>query len=173
MILGGGRVDRLIVAGVITGAYGVKGWLKVRSFTEPGENLLAYAPWRLARDATEQTREVVAGRVHGAGLVVQLAGVSDRDQAEALSGREIFVPRSALPEPGENEYYHADLMGLEVVNLEGVAFGRVAWVMETGANDVLVVSGDRERLVPFILGAAVRSVNLVERRIVVDWDADF
>lgn len=166
-------MERRIVVGKITGVYGVRGWVKIRSFTDPEENILAYAPWRLDSAQSGPEFRVRDARMHGAGLVAQLEGVADRDQAAALVGRHISVPRSRLPELGEGEYYQTDLLGMQVVNREGLDFGRVEQIMETGANDVLVVSGDRERLIPFTVGQAVCEVNLAEKRILVDWDADF
>lgn len=166
-------MERRVVVGKITGVYGVKGWVKIRSFTDPEENILAYVPWRLDSAQPGPEIRVLDGRLHGGGLVAQLEGVADRDQAATLVGRHISVPRARLPELGEGEYYQTDLLGMNVVNLEGLEFGRVEQIMETGANDVLVVLGDRERLIPFTPGQAVREVNLAEQRILVDWDADF
>ncbi|HLF97900.1 MAG TPA: ribosome maturation factor RimM [Methylococcaceae bacterium] len=166
-------MERRVVVGKVAGVYGVKGWVKIRSFTAPEENIFAYAPWQM--DGTPPLPEVriVDGRRHGSGLVAQLEGIADRDQAATLVGRYISVPRSRLPAPGEGEYYQTDLLGMRVVNLAGVEFGHVDQIMETGANDVLVVMGDRERLIPFTLGQAVREVDLAEQRILVDWEADF
>lgn len=164
-------MERRIVVGKITGVYGIKGWVKVRSFTEPGKNIFAYAPWHL--DGTEQEFGVLNGRSHGSSWVAQVEGITDREQAATLVGRSISVPRSRLPEPGEGEYYQTDLLGMDVVNLDGVELGRVDQIMETGANDVLVVMGDRERLIPFTRGQAIREVDVAQRRIRVDWDADF
>jgi 16S rRNA processing protein RimM len=166
-------VERRIVVGKIAGVYGVKGWVKVRSFTKPEENILDYAPWHLEGVGLAFDVRVLDGRKHGSGLITHLEGVTDRDQAARLVGREITVPRECLPELEAGEYYWTDLLGLRVVNLDGVEFGLVAQIMETGANDVLVVAGERERLIPYIQGQAVREVDLAAGRILVDWDADF
>jgi 16S rRNA processing protein RimM len=166
-------MERRVVVGKIAGVYGVKGWVKVRSYTEPKENILDYAPWRLEGGDTPIEVRVLAGKAHGAGIVAQLEAMTDRDQAARLVGREISVLRECLPNLPEGEFYWMDLVGLRVVNLEGAEFGRVVQIMETGANDVLVVAGDRERLIPFALGQAVRQVDLAGGRILVDWDADF
>lgn len=166
-------MERRVVVGKIAGVYGVKGWVKIRSFTGPEENIFTYVPWRLENMTPALELRVLDGRFHGSGLVALLEGITDRDQAAKLVGQHISVPRACLPELGEGEYYQTDLLGMRVVNLEGVEFGRVDQIMETGANDVLVVVGERERLVPFLLGQAVREVNLAEQRILVDWDADF
>lgn len=166
-------MERRVVVGKVAGVYGVKGWVKIRSFTEPEENIFNYAPWRLESMTPALELRVLDGRFHGSGLVAQLEGITDRDQAAKLVGQYIFVPRACLPELGEGEYYQTDLLGMRVVNLDGVEFGHVDQIMETGANDVLVVIGKRERLIPFVLGQAVREVDLAEKRILVDWDADF
>jgi 16S rRNA processing protein RimM len=166
-------VERRVIVGKISGVFGVKGWVKIRSFTDPQENIFAYAPWRLDGMSPARELRVLDGRFHGSGLVAQLDGYTDREQAATLVSQEISVPRDCLPEPAEGEYYQADLIGLRVVNVDGTEFGHVDQIMETGANDVLVVLGDRERLIPFTLGQAVREVNLAEKRILVDWDADF
>jgi len=159
--------------GRVSGVYGVRGWLKVRSDCEPAERLLDYSPWQLESAAGWRSYAVEEGRAHGQGLVVKLAGVADRDQARALGGADIAVLRSQLPALEADEYYWNDLVGLGVVTVEGEALGRVTGLMATGANDVLVVSGDRERLIPFIPDQVVVEVDAQSRRIEVDWDPDF
>lgn len=165
--------DPAVVVGRVSGAFGVRGWVKAVSFTDPPLNLAAYRPWILRRCDAELRVDVLEGREHGSSVVVRLQGVETREQAEALKGFEVTVRRSQLPPPAPGEYYRVDLIGLRVTNLEGVEFGEVVDVMETGANDVLVVRGDRERLVPFVQGEFVKSVNLAESRMVVDWDPEF
>ena len=114
------------------------------------------------------------GRPQGKGLVACLPGVDDRDTAAALVGSDIHVAREQLPPPGKDEYYWVDLEGLEVVTTEGAALGRVSHLFATGANDVVVVrDGARERLIPFVQGSYVRSVDLSGGRMVVDWDPEF
>ncbi len=164
--------QRLLV-GRIAGAYGVRGWVRVTSFTDPVDNILTYSPWWI--DRGDHSEDVIPrnGRVHGRGVVVRIDGVDDRDEAAALRGAEITVDRDRLPPAGDDRYYWADLVGLRVVNADGVEFGRVDRLMETGANDVLVIHGDRERLVPFVPGRVVRQVDLDSGTIVVDWDAGF
>jgi 16S rRNA processing protein RimM len=165
---------RRILVGRIHGAFGVRGELKLESLTEPESNVLRYQPW-IVRDAQGREREVqgARGRAANRGLVVTLPGVEDRDAAELLRGAEVFVPRSALPPPKPGEFYWVDLEGMRVANLEGVDFGTVHAVFSNGANDVMVVRGDRERLVPFARPDFVRELDFEGGRIVVDWDADF
>jgi 16S rRNA processing protein RimM len=162
-----------VVVGRIEGAYGVKGWVRVRSFTDPPDNLQNYAPWqlRLARGPRECER--LAMRAHGKGYVAQLAGVEDRDAAAALGGVEIEVPRECLEPVTDGEFYWNDLIGLEVETLTGDRLGQVQRMMETGANDVMVVTGERRRLIPFVHGGVVREVDLEAGTIRVDWDPDF
>lgn len=165
---------RRILLGRIHGAFGVRGELKLESFTEPAAQILRYQPWTV-RDPQGREREIpgARGRNTAKGVVLQLPGVEDRDAAEALRGSEVFVPRSALPPPGPGEYYWVDLEGLRVVNLEGADFGTVSHLFSTGANDVLVAQGDRERMIPFVEPDYIRSVDFDAGVVTVDWDADF
>ena len=166
------KSERMIALGRFTGAFGVRGELKVESWTDPRDAIFRYQPWTLVRAAESTPLAGVRGRTHGQGLVASVPGVADRDAAERLHGYEISVPRSALPPPKAGEYYWVDLEGLDVANLEGVAFGKVSHLLDTGANHVLVVQGERERLVPFVQPHLV-SVDFEAGRIVVEWDADF
>ena len=169
--------DRVVI-GRISGLHGVRGWVKLYSHTDPRDNLLAYRTVELGRaDAGGATRwtpaELRDGRRQGKTLVARIAGVEDRDEAAAWVGAEIAVRREALPAPDEDEYYWVDLIGLAVENTGGERLGTVASLIETGAHDVLVVDGDRERLIPFAVGPIVREVDLAAGRIVVDWEADY
>lgn len=165
---------RRILVGRIHGAFGVRGEVKLESLTEPQGNLMRYQPWIL-RDAAGREREVSGAKARpgGKGLIGTLPGVEDRDAAEALRGAELFVPRSALPPPKDGEFYWIDLEGLRVENLDGVDFGKAAFVFSNGANDVLLVRGDRERMIPWIRPDFVRELDFDAGRILVDWDADF
>lgn len=165
---------RRILVGRIHGAFGVRGEVKLESLTEPPGNLVRYQPWIL-RDAVGREREVsgAKARVGGKGLIGTLPGIEDRDAADALRGAELFVPRSALPPPKDGEFYWIDLEGLRVENLDGVDFGRAAFVFSNGANDVLVVRGDRERMIPWLRPDFIRALDFDAGRIVVDWDAEF
>ncbi|HEY9400198.1 MAG TPA: ribosome maturation factor RimM [Luteimonas sp.] len=164
----------MLLLGRVHGAFGVRGELKFESFTEPRSAVLRYQPW-LLRDAQGREREAgqARGRETAKGLVVTLPGVDDRDAAEALRGAEVYAPRSALPPPKPGEYYWVDLEGLRVVNLEGADFGIVSHLFSTGANDVLVAHGDRERMIPFLEPDYIKSVDFDAGVVTVDWDADF
>jgi 16S rRNA processing protein RimM len=162
-----------IVVGRVLKPHGVRGWVKVASYTEPPDNLAAYRPWLLANGSTWEAVEVDQIQAQPKGFLVRLDGCEDRDAAERLSGREIAVPRACLPAADPDEAYWFDLIGLDVVTPDGEALGRVERILETGANDVLVVRSEaRERLVPFIDGV-VREVDLEAGRLVAVWDPDF
>ena len=168
------ETQRRILLGRIVGAFGVRGELKLESFTEPKAAIFRYQPWTL-RDARGRERALqgARGRETPKGVVAVLPEVDDRDAAEALRGTEIWAPRSALPPPKDGEYYWIDLEGLRVANTEGVEFGRVSHLFSTGANDVLVVQGERERMIPFAMPDYVVSIDFDAQSIVVDWDPDF
>ncbi len=169
----GERSGARVVVGRIEGAYGVKGWVRVRSFTDPPANILAYEPWYLLRAQGPQDCDRLDARAHGKGFVARLAGIDDRDAAAALAGTEIEVPRDCLAPASAGEYYWNDLLGLDVITLTGQQLGKVETIMATGANDVMVLAGDRRRLIPFVHGSVVQSVDLDAREIRVDWDPDF
>ncbi len=164
----------MILVGRIHGAFGVRGEVKLESFTEPKSAILRYQPWTL-RDArgAEHALACASGRETAKGLVAVLPDVADRDAAEALRGTEVYVARSVLPPPRPGEYYWIDLEGLRVVNVDGADFGTVSHLFATGANDVLVAQGERERLIPFLEPDYIRSVDFDARVVTVDWDAEF
>jgi 16S rRNA processing protein RimM len=163
--------ERIVRLGEIAGVYGVRGWVKVLSFTEPRSNLFDYTDWLLDRAGRCRSVRLEAGREKGRSLVAKLAGVDDRDAALALIGTGIAVRRSELPEPAAGEFYWADLEGLEVRTTAGEVLGRVERLVATGANDVLVLDG--ERMIPFVRGPIVSDIDLAAGRIVVDWDASY
>lgn len=158
--------------GRITGAFGVRGEIRIESWTDPPSSIFRYQPWSLVRGEQAMQLAGVRGKAHGDSLVACVPGLVDRDAAAQMAGWEIRVARSALPPPKAGEYYWVDLQGLDVVNVEGVALGSVDSLFDTGANLVLVVRGDRERLIPFV-HPHLQSVDMSARLIVVDWDADF
>jgi len=165
---------RRILLGRVHGAFGVRGELKLESFTEPANAILRYQPWIL-RDAQGRERELAGarGRLTAKGIVATFPEVADRDAAEALRGSEVWVARSALPPPQPGEYYWVDLEGLRVVNREGVDFGRVSHLFSTGANDVLVAEGERERMIPFLQPDYIVSIDFDAGLVTVDWDPEF
>jgi 16S rRNA processing protein RimM len=161
-----------IVLGRISGVFGVKGWVKVFSYTEPREAVLKYECWLLGHEGKWQSAKVAEGQRHGKTVVVRIDGFEDRDQAATLVGTEIGVPREELPETEEGQYYWSDLEGLRVVRSDGSELGKLAYLLETGAHDVMVIKGDQERLVPFVKDDVVIDVDLAAGVITVDWDWD-
>lgn len=166
--------EKFVLLGKVVGVHGVRGELKLESYTEPRTQIFRYMPWRMRSAAGETVVEGGRGRAQGKGIVAELPGVTDRDAAAALVGTEIWVARSVLPKAAPGEYYWADLEGLEVVTVEGRALGRVSHLIATGSNDVLVVrDAERERLIPFLPGRFVTAVDLDGGLITVDWDPEF
>jgi 16S rRNA processing protein RimM len=164
--------DDLICVGHILGAQGIKGWVRVFSNTSPRDNIVNYSPWFLEQGSEMRPVEV-SGRAQGKNVLAQLEGCDDRNLAEALTGCRIFIDRAQLPALQEGDYYWSDLVGLQVESLQGEALGEVASLIETGADDVLVLQGERERLIPFVLGDIVHEVDIDRKRMVVDWLPDY
>lgn len=166
-----------VTLGKIAGVFGVQGWVRVRSYSDPQGNLLRYKRWFLKGPLEREVR-VVQGREQVGGLVVQLGGengtpITDRDVAARLIGSEIEVPREDLPRLKRGEFYWVDLVGLEVRNVDDAVLGKVEYVTDNGAQAVLALGGERERLIPFVRGPIVQSVDLKAGRIVVDWSPDW
>lgn len=166
-------VRRWIGLGEVSAVFGVKGWIKVIAYTAERANILNYNPWCLQRQNEYVEYEVIDGCCHGKRIVVKLNTVDSREDAALLIGSKIVIDRAQLAPLRSDEFYWADLVGLEVVTVSNEVLGAVEYLMETGANDVLVIKGERERLIPFIHGQTVKEVDLNANKIVVDWDADY
>ncbi len=163
----------MVVMGKVVGAQGIQGWVKVQTFTEYLDSLLDYDTWYVGSEQAWHPMQVLEANVHGKVLIAKLEGILDRTAAEKYKGQLIAVHRADLPEQPEGEYYWSDLVGLSVENLAGEAFGIVDSLLETGANDVLVVKGERgETLMPFI-ASVIQHVDLKKKLIQVDWQADY
>lgn len=162
-----------IHVGDISGVFGLKGWVKIFSYTEPRENILSYKAWELRKNGVNKPIKVTDGQRQGKNVVAQLEGIDDRNAAESIVGWEIYIARDQLPDLAADEYYWTDLAGLKVFTTEDKELGVVDHLFETGANDVLVVIGDRERLIPFLMGQTILEVDLKNNRLTVDWDPDF
>ena len=159
--------------GRVTVPFGVKGWVKIHTLTADPESLCDYPVWRLGRNGSWREVRVLSSKLQGNVLVAQLEGVTDRDAAAALRGSDVAVPRSELPAAQDGEFYWADLIGLKVVNAARYEFGRVERILQTGANDVLVVKGGTgETLIPFIAGV-IKAVQVAAGEIEVDWGEDY
>jgi len=170
---GPSHATRPILLGRISGVFGVRGEVKIESWTDPREAIFRYQPWTLVRGGVSSVLAGVRGRNHRQALVASVPGIDDRDRAQELAGSEISVPRNALPPPKPGEYYWVDLEGLNVLTVEGISLGIVSHLFDTGANPVLVVQGGRERLIPFVQPQYVTEVDFETGRIVVDWDPEF
>jgi len=159
--------------GEVIGLFGVRGWVKVYSYTRPTEGILAYRCWQVHVQGEWRAFEVAEAHVQGKGLVARLRGYESREHAAELVGSRIGIGASDLPPLAPGEYYWSQLEGLRVVNVAGEELGTVSHLVETGANDVLVVKqGRRERLIPYTRNA-IRGVDLARHEICVDWDKEF
>ena len=183
------KASEKVILGRITGVYGVKGWVKVFSYTDPMEAIVDYNPWLIRaenrKNAPWSKVKLKAGKRHAKTVVAKLENCNDRDAAMSYIGTEIAIEKQQLEElTGKNEYYWRDLIGLRVINQQDVELGVVKSLMETGANDVLVVVSEIEpeegtktetieRLIPWTLNNAIIAVDLEQKVIEVDWDPDF
>ncbi len=163
-----------VVVGRITGAYGIRGDVRLQSFTSPASNMLDYQPWLIVEAGQWRPLECRRVRAHRDGFVAHIADVDDRDHAEALKGREIGVPAAALPATEADEYYWRDLIGLDVVTADGRLLGTVEWLLDTGRHDTLVIrpaDGGRDILIPFA-AAYVTRVDVDSGRLIADWQGE-
>ncbi len=165
-----------VLVGSIGKPYGIKGWVKVNSYTEPSSNILHYLPWYLLAPGKEHPLspiEIMDNRLHGQHLVVQLKSCKTPESACLFTNRMIYVERQKFSPLAEKEYYWADLEGLKVYTCEKIYLGIVQAIFATGANDVLVVIGDKRYLIPFLLDKTIKSIDIEHQTILVDWDPDF
>ncbi len=169
-----------VILGTIGAVYGIKGWLKINSFTDQPEGIFEYQPWLVGQEGNWQPMEVAQWRWHNKGLIAKFANIDDRDAAQLLVGRKLAIAADQLPQLPDDEFYWRDLIGLQVVNTENYDMGTVSQMLPTVSNDVLVVTansndafGKRERLIPFIQSQYVVAVDRDAKRITVDWPADF
>ena len=156
----------MVELGRVVGAFGIKGWVRLRSYTDPPEGILRYRQWHIGG----REWKVVEGRGQPEGVVAALEGLQDRDAAAALRGAVVEVPRSALPKPKRGEFYWTDVLGSEVVSTTGAKLGTLDSVTSNGAQDVMVVTGEVERLIPFVVGPIVQNVDPVAKKLTVEWD---
>ncbi len=161
-----------IVVGHFGQSYGIKGWLKVNSHTDPIENILHYKQLQIYHHGQWQEIEITEMKTQGKGIIAKLANCHNPEQARNYTNDAIAIFRHQLPELPPEEYYWADLIGLRVINQQGIDFGIVDHLFTTGSNDVMVIKGDRQRLVPYI-NSAIQLVDITDKKIIVDWDADF
>jgi 16S rRNA processing protein RimM len=163
------ETSALIQLGFVGAPFGVRGWIKVRSHTDPPERLLEHRQLHIGQGAVWQSYRIEASGRSGGALTVKLAGIEDRDRAQALRGAQVCVPRSELPQRDDRDFYRADLIGCEVVNLDGTSLGNVQHFIESPAQVLMVVRGTREFWIPAV-PQHLRRVDLQARRVVVDWN---
>ena len=166
------RELKMVIMGRVAAPHGVRGWLKINTFTETPETLAGFPIWWLGSATGWQEHRVAETEVRGNSLLAIFAGIGSREDAQSLSGRQVAVPRQALPEPDAGTFYWADLVGLRVVNLQGEQLGTIDGLVETGANDVIVVRGERERLIP-CLDHVLLEVDVAAGEVRVDWGLDY
>jgi len=160
-----------IVVGQVGATYGVKGWLKILSYTEAVDNLMEYRPWFVEDLKGWKKVDVQDSKTHGKGLIAKLKGFDSPEVARVLSGKKIAVLRSQLPKLPQNEYYWSDLKGLTVIDQQGKILGKVVYLIETGSNDVLVVKGeDKEHAIPYLPGQVVTRIDLATGEMHVNWE---
>jgi 16S rRNA processing protein RimM len=168
-----------VLLGKISGVHGIKGWVKVFSYTSPRLKITEYSEWLLkSKDQTWKLFQLIDGKKQGKNIVALLEGVNHRDQAEALVGMEIAIHSDQLKVLDDNEFFWRDLIGLSVETINGVKLGKVDWLFDTGSNDVIVVKDETdgkktERLLPFLMDDVIKSVDLSNSLIIVDWDSEF
>lgn len=161
--------------GKIGAPYGVRGWVKIHSFTEPLTNLFTYPLLLQAPKQEWRSVAIEEYRAHGDGFVAKLVDINDRDAAALITNLQLAVERENLPalEPEKGQYYFADLLGLTVYNQEQIELGQVVDFFATGANDVMVVRGKKEYLIPFVLDTYIVAIDLQTKRMQVEWDSEF
>jgi len=169
-----------IVIGKIGAPYGVKGWVKITSYTDELDGIFSYTPWLVGQEGN--TKEIVVDqwRTHNKGLVARLVGVETRDDAESIKNLDVFIKAEMLPELAGDDYYWRDLVGMQVMTDKGYSLGVVKELFETGANDVMLVKanlndafGQKERMLPFLREQVIKEVNMQAKTITVDWDPGF
>jgi 16S rRNA processing protein RimM len=159
-----------VVIGQVGATYGIKGWLKILSFTEQTTDIVNYTPWYLEQPTGWQPFKVEDSRPHGKGVVAKLAGFNNPEQAKLLSSKKIAILRSQLPKLAKGEYYWSDLKGLTVIDQHGAHLGKIIYLIETGSNDVIVVKGEREHAIPYLLNDVIKSIDLEKGEMHVDWE---
>ena len=163
--------DSRILIGKVSGCFGVKGWLKVFSYSDPRENITRYKSWYV----NGKLYDNIQSKKHSKLIVAKLEGIEDKETAMTFIGQNIEIDVSQLEQLNDEHFYWRDLVGLNVTNTKGISFGKVKSLLETGTHDVIVIKGnkgDRERLIPFIMNNTIIKVDLNEKTIVVDWHED-
>ena len=163
----------IVLVGQVSALFGIKGWVKIFSYTQPRDNILQYNPWLIKTGADWVEVRLEEGRQQGKGVIARLEAYDSPEQSSRLIGCDIGLRQAQLPSLSEDEYYWNDLIGMQVINQDKVDLGIVKRMIETGSNDVLIVQGDSERLIPYIKEQVIKNIDLDEKIIQVDWDPDF
>lgn len=170
------EIKSQIIVGRLGGAHGVRGWLKIMSYTRPKENIFTYSPWLIYLNDKWQEIGIEASRQRGERLLVKISGIENPEDARVYMNCDLAITHEQLPVLDEGEYYWRDLIGLDVRNQDGINLGKIRKVTETGANDVLVINGAGENkksiLIPLVMDVYVKQVDLIARTIVVDWQIE-
>ena len=168
-----------VLVGEIIGSYGLKGWVQVFSYTRPAENILTYSPWQLTDETESEEVLISSSRVVGKKILVLFEECVSRNQADGLRARKVFIDKSQMPDLEEGDFYWNELVGMKVKTTEGIFLGNVESLIETGANDVLVVTptkeswDDQERLIPYVDQGVIVKVDQFLNQITVDWDPNY
>ena len=164
--------NKKLLVGKINGFFGLQGWVKVFSYTNPRSNILNYSPWSIKVDGNFQSIDITSGREQSKTIVAHIKGVDNREDSQKFIGQDIYINKEQLPELTQGEYYWHELIGFDVINKDEERLGTVDYFVETGANDVLVVKGKKEYWIPYIEPFLV-SIDSKNNKILVDWDKDF
>jgi 16S rRNA processing protein RimM len=162
-----------IKVGKIGSTFGIKGWLKIQTYTEFGASILTYSPWHLLDNNgnLSETVTIEDSRPHGGtGIIIKLPNIETPEEARLLTGKTIAIARDQLPALEKDEYYWTDLEGLSVYNTQNEFLGKIIYMISTGSNDVLVVIGDKEHAIPYMMGSVIKKIDLAKREMHVDWD---
>jgi len=164
--------EKKLLVGKINGFFGVQGWIKIFSYTEPRKNILKYQPWYFIDDGTYKAIEMTTGRKQSKTIVAHLKGIDNKDQAVQLIGKSLYIDKDQLPQLDDNEHYWHELVGFRVINKDGIDLGVADYLVDTGSNNVLVIKGNKEYWIPYIEPYLV-SIDKKNRVINVDWDENF
>lgn len=164
--------EKKLLVGKINGFFGVQGWVKIFSYTEPRKNILEYQPWFFIDNGIYKVVETTTGREQSKTIVAHVRGIDNRDQAGQLIGKDLYIDKDQLPKLDDDEHYWHELTGFRVININEVDLGVVDYLVDTGSNHVLVTKGDTERWIPYIDPFLV-SVDKQKKVITVDWDENY
>ncbi|MCF6288013.1 MAG: ribosome maturation factor RimM [Proteobacteria bacterium] len=160
--------DERLLIGKVSGCFGVQGWLKIFSYSNPRENITTYKSWII----NNKVFDLVVAKKHGKLIVAKLEGIDDKDTALLMIGQKIEIDTQQLAELDGSQFYWRDLVGLDVTNTNGIEFGKLQSILETAAHDVIFVQGEKQRVIPFIMGSTILTVDLDKNTMLVDWHED-